>query len=353
MRAYKVPVLILLAIGGLALYKVYFIDSSSPLKPTGRPSQGALPVSVHIAKFEKSDHKLYLSGTAYASEEVQLNPEMSGKLSYLNIPEGKVVSRGSLLAKINDIEFQAQLKKVRSEMELLKIKESRNKKLLDIHSISREEYDNSLNELQVKSAEEELILAQIQKTEIRAPFTGILGFKNTGPGAYVSPSQSLTSIQQIDPIKIEFTIPEKYRSLIQAGQTIQFSVDGSKNLFQARIDITDSKIDIDTRTLKVRAIYSNPAKKILPGAFVKIELNLKDQEKSILIPSQALVPILKAYKVFIVEQGLAKEQIVETGLRSETDVQILSGLKEGDTLITSGILSLKNGMAIQIAKTKE
>jgi membrane fusion protein, multidrug efflux system len=284
---------------------------------------------------------------------VQLIPEMPGKLSYLQIPEGKVVHKGTLLAKINDSELQAQLKKFRSEIELLKIKESRNKKLLQINSISKEEYDNALNELQVKQAEEELVLAQIQKTEIRAPFTGLLGFKTVGPGAYISTSQMICSIQQIDPVKIEFAVPEKYRPLIKPGQLIHFTMDGVSDNFQAKIDIVDTRIDPGTRTLKVRALFPNSNRKLLPGAFVKIELNLQERENSILIPSQALIPVLKGYKVFLSDQGKAKEQMVETGFRTETEVQILKGLQTGDSLIISGIMSLKNGMPIKPAQINE
>ena len=193
-----------------------------------------------------------------------------------------------------------------------------------------------------------MINAQILKTEIRAPFNGLLGFKNIGPGSYVSPSQIIANIQQIDPIKIDFSVPEKYRSMLITGSTIHFTIDGSDEKFEAKINILEPKIDISTRTIKARAICANKQFKIFPGAFVKIEMTLKENENSIMIPTEALIPILKGYKVFVCKDDIAKDPEVITGLRTETEVQILKGINAGDTVITSGIMSLKPGNKIRI-----
>lgn len=348
MSRYKTLIIIVLALTVLGFYKIYFINEPAASIPPSRPGNMVLSVNAILAKTGKTDNKLYISGTAFSFEEVNIMPEIAGKLVLLNIPEGKMVHKGSLLAKINDLELQAQLKKVRAEIELLKIKESRNKRLLEIQSISKEEYETSLNEYQLLQADKELLNAQILKTEIRAPISGILGFKNIGPGSYVTPQQSLTTLQQIDRIKIEFSVPEKYRSMLKPSSPIRFTLEGSKEVFEAKIDIIESKIDINTRTFKARAIYPNKQHKIYPGAFVKIDMVLKENENSIMIPSEALIPILKGYKVFICQEGKAKEIEVETGLRTESEVQITKGLQAGDTVITSGIMSLKPGSTVLI-----
>ncbi len=353
MNRYKTLIIIIIILAGLGVYKFYFLDDASIQKQTTRPGVSMMTVNAFLAKAAKTDNTLFITGTALANEEVNLIPEVAGKLTLLNLKEGKVVSKGELLAKINDLELQAQLKKLKSESELLKDKEIRNKRLLEINSISKDEYETSLNEYRVKRADIELINAQILKTEIRAPFTGMLGFKNIGPGSYVSPGQILASIQQIDPIKIEFSIPEKYNSLIKIGNAIKFKTEGSDHLFEAKIDILEPKIDINTRTIKVRALYPNKQNKILPGAFLKIEMTLHANENSIMIPSEALIPILKGYKVFISKDGFAKDTVVITGMRTESEVQILNGLSTGDTVITSGIMSLKPGTPIKISSLIE
>jgi membrane fusion protein (multidrug efflux system) len=353
MRRYRLLIIILIIIAGLGIYKFYFLNDSNIQKQGGKPPMSILPVTAFLAKSEKTDNKLFITGTAYANEEVNLIPEISGKLTYLNIPEAKVVAKGTLLAKINDVELQAQLKKLKSESSLQQEIAARNKKLLDINSISKEEYETSLNAYNVKQTEIELIRAQILKTEIRAPFSGLLGFKSIGPGSYVSPGQIIANIQQIDPVKIDFSIPEKYKSLLKTGNTIRFTIDGIENAFEAKINIIEPKIDINTRTIKVRALYNNKQQKIFPGAFVKIEMVLKEQESSIMIPSEALIPILKGYKVFVSDNGMAKEVEVETGFRTETEVQIVKGLNPGDTIITSGIMSLKPGSKVNITSIKE
>jgi len=348
MSRYKTLILIISIIIGLGVYKFYFLNDTAIQKQASKPGISTMSVNAFLAKAAKTDNTLYITGTAIANEEVNLIPEVSGKLTLLNIREGKLANKGELLAKINDLELRAQLKKLKSEAELLKDKEIRNKKLLEINSISKDEYETSLNEYRVKLADIELINVQILKTEIRAPFTGILGFKNIGPGSYVSPAQIITSIQQIDPIKIDFSIPEKYKSIIKIGNPIKFKTEGSDNIYEAKIDILEPKIDINTRTIKVRALCANKQNKILPGAFLKIEMTLNESENSIMIPSEALIPILKGYKVFIYKNGFAKDTVVITGLRTESDVQILKGLNSGDTVITSGIMSLKPGTPVKI-----
>jgi membrane fusion protein (multidrug efflux system) len=345
---YRALIIILIIVAGLGIYKFYFLNNTANQKQTIRPGAAAVPVTAFLTKAEKTDNKLFITGTTYANEEVNLIPEVAGKLTMLNIPEGKIVNKGELLAKINDLELQAQLKKLKSESQLLKNKEDRNKKLLEINSISKDEYENSLNDYLINQADIELVNAQISKTEIRAPFTGLLGFKNIGPGSYVSPSQPLVSIQQLDPIKIDFSVPEKYRSMLKTGGTIQFTIEGIDENFEAKIQLIEPKIDIDTRTIRARAICNNKNNKIYPGSFAKIEMTLKENENSIMVPTEALIPILKGYKVFISNNGQARDVEVVTGLRTETNVQILKGLNPGDTVITSGILSLKSGSPIRI-----
>ncbi|MBK8450027.1 MAG: efflux RND transporter periplasmic adaptor subunit [Saprospiraceae bacterium] len=294
--------------------------------------------------------KIYFfsTGTIIANESVQLVPETSGKIMKLNLPEGKNIQKGELLLKINDSELQAQLRKLKTEEFLAIEKESRQKKLFEINSVSKDEYESALNNLQLIRSDQEIIKTQIAKTELRAPFNGRLGFKNVSEGSYVSTAVVVANLHQLDPVKIDFSIPERYAKLVQLGRSIFFKSDVSDKMTEAKIIAIEPVINESTRSLKIRAQCPNKQNMLLAGSFVRIEINLLDQEKSILIPTEALIPILKAYKVFVYKSGKAAEVKVITGLRTETQVQITEGLQEGDTLITSGIMQLKAGSPVKI-----
>lgn len=343
-------IIIITIIALLIILKLLFFSGKEDLKQAGKQGMSKVPLSVQafVVKPEKMENKLFVTGTMLANEEVELIPEISGKVLNIIFEEGSSVEKGQLLLKINDADLQAQLKKLKAQEDFAKEKESRLKQLMDINGISKEEYETSMNTLQSLQADIEFTLAQIAKTEIHAPFSGLVGLRNVSEGAYVSIGTRIAAIQQLDPLKIDFSIPEKYASLIQKGSVIRFSVEGTIGIFEGKIIAIEPKIDVETRTIKIRAVCPNHENKILPGAFAKIEILLKGSENSMMIPTQALIPELKGYKVFISKNGIAEEVQVITGLRTEKLVQVLEGLSPGDTVLTSGIMQLKNGSAIKI-----
>ena len=236
------------------------------------------------------------------------------------------------------------------QFELLKDKEYRQKKLFEKEAISQEEYDDALNQLNVSKAEVDLIKAQIDKTEIRAPFNGIVGLKNVSEGSYITPSTVIASLQNINPIKIDFSIPEKYSGSVRVGDQINFKVVGDEENYNAKVYAIEPKIDPVTRTLKIRAIYSNQAGRILPGSFADVKLILDKIDNALLVPTQAIVPELKGQKVYIYRSGKVAQQNVEMGIRTDEYVQITSGLNPNDTLIISGILQIKPGSDVSISE---
>lgn len=308
-----------------------------------------IQVQASIAKSELIQNNLFATGTVIANEEVQLVMESSGKIVYLNINEGKEVQKGSLICKINNQELQAQMNKLKAEERLAIDKEARNKKLLEMNGISKDEYESSLNALQLIQADIEIIKTQLSKMELHAPFNGILGLKMVSVGAYVTPSTIITSLHQSDPVKIDFSIPERYSKQVKSGMSISFKSESSAKKLEAKIIAIESKIDESTRNLSYRASCPNKQHLLIPGSFVKVEIKMVEPDSSIMIPSEALVPILKGYKVFIYKSGIATELKVQTGLRTETQVQITDGLHSGDTVITSGMMQIKAGSSIQIS----
>ncbi len=326
------------------------LKSDEP-KPGGQGagSAGPLPVKAHITKYETLDNKVLTTGTVLANEEVDLKSEVNGKITKLLFKEGSFVKAGDLLVKINDADLQAQLQSAKSRLELQKDTEYRQKQLLEKEAISQEDYDMTANQLQVNQAEVELIKAQIDKTEIRAPFDGIIGLRNVSEGSFVTNAMVIASLQNINPIKIDFSIPERYSSMVNVGDEISFTITGNNKQYVGKVYAIEPKIDPVTRTLQLRALCSNTGREILPGSFANIQLVLKKIENAILIPSEALIPDIKGQKVFIYRNGKVTPQQVGTGIRNDINVQLTSGISEGDTIITSGMLQLRPGTPVTIS----
>jgi len=308
------------------------------------------PVMAHIVKLEKLSNRVFATGTILANEEVELRSEVSGKITQILFKEGSFVKKGDLLVKINDADLQAQLRRAESKLKLSEEKEFRQEQLHKSNLISQEEYDNTVGELNVNRADYELIKAQVDKTEIRAPFSGVVGLRSVSEGSYVTTSTVIARLQNLNTLKVDFSIPEKYSSVAKVGDELQFNVSGSNTTFKAKIYAIEPKIDPGTRTLQIRAICNANSKELIAGAFANVELNLNEINNAILIPSMSIVPELKGQRVYINKNGVAVSQPVEIGIRESKRVQITSGLSEGDTVITSGILLIKPGSKVTISE---
>jgi membrane fusion protein, multidrug efflux system len=317
---------------------------------TGNKPDMIIPVKAHIVSLETLSNSVFTTGTILANEEVELRSEISGKIVKILFKEGSFVNKGDLLIKINDSDLQAQLRKAESKVKLSQEKESRQKQLRDGNLISQEEYDNTLGELNVNQADYDLIKAQIDKTEIRAPFSGIVGLRSVSEGSYVTTSTIMARLQNLNSIKVDFSIPEKYSMSVETDDELEFKISGSETFFKAKVYAIEPKIDPATRTLKIRAICSSAYKELIPGAFADVELNLKQTDNTMLVSTVAIVPELKGQKVYLYKNGTAVPQNVELGVREETRVQVLSGLSKGDTVITSGILQIRQNAKVKISE---
>ncbi len=342
------PLIIIGTLLGLLIIGKLFIwndKEDDVAQSSSQSSSKALAVATLPVSLNSSDLVVNASGTLSPNEEVELKSEVSGLLIKLNISEGAFVKKGQLIAKIKDDDIKAQLQKVLIEEELAKQIEERQKKLLGIEAISKEEYEIAVNKEKTLKADRQLLEVQLAKTEVKAPFSGRIGLKYISEGAYLTPSTSIVTIVQTNPLKIDFSIPEKYLSKVNVGQDVKFTIDGSKDIFTSRIIAIDPKIDPVLRTIKIRGITQNDQNRLLPGMFVNVKLIL-DREESVMIPSETIIPILEGKKVFVKKNGIVEEVLIETGLRDEKMVQVLSGLTEGDSLITSALMTLKQGMKV-------
>jgi membrane fusion protein (multidrug efflux system) len=323
-------------------------DNSTPQKP-GMMNR-SVPVTAHIVEYEKLSNKVYTTGTILANEEVELRSEIAGKITNIFFKEGAFVNKGDLLIKINDADLQAQLRKADSKVKLIEDREARQKQLVQNQMISQEDYESTLNDLEASKAEYDLIQAEIDKTEIRAPFSGVVGLREVSEGSFVTTTTIITRLQNLSNLKVDFAIPQKYASLVKKGDEVVFRLSAGDSEYKAKVYAIEPKIDPSTRTLKLRAICETNYKDLFPGAFVNVEVKLKENENAILIPTVAIVPELKGQSVYLYKDGTVAPQSVELGLREEKRVQIVSGLEEGDTVITSGILQMRPGANVQITE---
>ena len=340
-------------IGILAFVKnKYFPRENSVTAAVSTPynPNAAIGVSGYLVKSEKLDNKIFATGSIVANEIVDIKPELAGKIIALNFSEGKQVTKGQLLIKLNDADFQAQLKKSRAQLELSQQSEGRLRKLLDIKGVSQDEYDAVVLQINNIKADMEYTQTQIDKTEIKAPFNGVIGLKNVSIGSFINATSQVATIQMLNPVKIDFTIPEKYVNQVKIGETLTFQSDASTQIFYGKVYATENQIDPVTRTLKLRATAPNPNNTLKPGAFVKVNFNLKEIDNALMVPTEAIVPILKGQQIYVSKNGKAQAITVDVGVRTDTKIQILNGAQVGDTVITSGLMGMKPDMGVKFTK---
>ncbi|MDT8308699.1 MAG: efflux RND transporter periplasmic adaptor subunit, partial [Bacteroidales bacterium] len=304
--------------------------------------------SGYVVQPTQMNELIYTTGSLIPDEEVELAFETSGKVVGIYFNEGSRVKKGTLLAKINDKPLQAQLQKLKAQLKLAKDHEFRQRQLLDRDAVSRESYDKVSTELQSIEADIMLVEARIAETEMRAPFDGVVGLRMVSEGAYATTQTKIVQLVKIKPLKVDFSIPERYAGEITTGFPVSFVIDGIANTFTAKVFAVAPKVDMATRTIMVRARYPNRNEELKPGRYASIRVLLSEIENAIAIPSQAVIPEMEGEKVFIYKNGQAKEVRVTLGLRTESHVQILTGLNFGDTVLTTAILQLRHSIPVKL-----
>lgn len=306
-------------------------------------------VDVTIAENQKIEKGVEVNGSILANDYVELRPETNGRITFLQVPEGKFVQAGTIIAKLNDADLQAQLSKAKAQLDLAVINEQRNKQLLAVKGINQSDYDASLQ--QVKSLQADVAYTQslIEKTIVKAPFTGQIGLRQVSVGAFINTTTTIATLQNTHQLKMDFTIPEIYASYVGVGKKVNIvTSDNSANKVSATITAIEPQITTASRNLKIRTSFQG---KVLPGAFAKVYLVENNSKPSIMVPSNVIIPDSKTKQLVIVKNGIAKFVPVETGYRTQTAVEITKGLQVGDTVIVAGMLFVKDGSKLKIGKT--
>lgn len=326
--------------------------------PTTTMSQRRLPININAVVLKKQSltDKIISTGTTIPDEEVDLSFESSGKIVEIHFDEGTHVKKGALLAKINDKPLQAELKKLEAQIPLAKERVFRQGTLLKKDAVSQEAYEQVTTEYDKLMADIELVKARILQTELRAPFDGIIGLRQVSEGAYATPSTVVANLTKISPLKIEFSIPERYAADVSNGTNIIFYMESTSGMvkeYNARVYAVEGKVALETRSLKVRALYPNMDGTILPGRYLSVEIMRQEINDALSVPSEAIIPEMGKNIVYLYRGGEAKSTEIITGLRTESHVQVLDGLHPGDTVITTGVMQLRTGMKVNIDNLKE
>jgi len=297
-------------------------------------------------------NNLEVTGTIEANESVALQSEVSGLVTGIFFKEGTNVTKGTVLVKINDRDIQAQLQEALTKQNLSASNENRAKQLLAKGAISQEEYDASLADLKSLKAQAQLIRAQLAKTSIIAPFSGKIGLRSISVGVYITPTTVIANLLSTNPVKLNFSVPEKYMGQIQLNSSVTFRTDASSQIYTGKVFAIEPGIDAATRTLQIKALAQNKNNELLPGSFAKVSLVLSKVDNAILVPNEAIIPVLKGKTVFISKNGKAKQVEVHSGTRTDANIVITSGLSVGDTVLTTGAMSLKEDAPVKVSVVK-
>jgi membrane fusion protein (multidrug efflux system) len=316
----------------------------------GRRQQGPLVVDGYVVRKSSVSENIEVPGSLLPFEETQIRAEVGGRVVQLNIQEGGHVAKGTLLVKLFDQDLQAQLKKFEVQLQIRVKTQERSAELLKINGISQQDYDLSELDVENLKADIEATRIAISKTEIRAPYAGSLGLRNVSLGSYISPTDIITSLRQVDNLKLEFSVPEKYAKEITKNYQISFRVDGGESDHIAKVIATENSVDQNTRTLRVRALVNATHRELVPGVFAKVNLRLGKDENALLVPSQAIIPAARNKQVILFKGDSASYTIVETGIRDSAFVQVTKGLKEGDTVVITGLMAIRPNAKIKIAR---
>jgi membrane fusion protein (multidrug efflux system) len=317
---------------------------------SGKRKNGPVSVNIMIVKDTAVNNIIDVTGSIDANEKVSLVSQTAGNITGIYFNEGSKVQKGQLLVKVYNQDLEASLAQNQYQVTLAKQIEFRNKVLLQKEAISQEEYDTSLTSLNTLKAAADVIKAQLSRTEIRAPFSGTIGLRNVSPGSYLSPAAPIAQLVNIDPAKLTFSVPERYLSILGVGSKVRFNIESSRENFTGTVYAIEPSIDVNSRTITVRAKAPNPKGALTAGGFAKINLTLDQIPKTILLPTQAVIPDLKSSLVYVYHNGMAITKAVKTDLRTDTKIQIIDGLKPGDSVVISGLIQMRPKVPLKIIK---
>ncbi|MEX2596853.1 MAG: efflux RND transporter periplasmic adaptor subunit [Salibacteraceae bacterium] len=317
--------------------------SSDNGKPADAPAD--LAIDILVAESQPFHLSIETTGEVMAFEEVDLKSAVSGNVMKIAFEEGQRVRKGDLLVKIDDRIWQAQLKGVSSQLKTAKSELNRSLSLLEIEGASQEDVDIAAAKVADLEAQQAQLEVNISLANVTAPFSGVVGFRDFSLGSYLTQGSVITRLSQIDKLKIGFEVPSKYSSQVKSGMKLHAVAENDTG--SAVIYAVDPRINNETRSLGVRAEMTPESGAFKPGSFVRVLLPIVADSNAILLPTEAIVPELNSQSVFLLKNGKAAKSKIDIGQRTAESVQVISGIKVGDTVITSGLVMVREGMNLR------
>jgi len=289
-------------------------------------------------------------GSLRSDESVTVRPEVAGRVIAIGFQEGRPVAKGSTLVKLDPAVNEAEVQQAKANLTLAKSKYERAVDLQKQGFISGQAKDEAENNLRVAEAALALTAARLAKTEIRAPFSGLIGLRSVSIGDYVKEGQDLVNLESVDPLKVDFRLPEIYLKQVQVGQTLQVSLDALPGRsYDGKVFAINPLVDAAGRAIVIRAQVGNADTALRPGMFARVRLVTKDERDALVLPEQALVPQGEDQYVFRVVDGKAARTKVEVGQRRDGRVEIVKGVAAGETIVTAGQLKIRDGVPVAVA----
>ncbi len=359
-----VGILLAVVFGGLAVFQyvlkpMFIAQFVANLKPP------PVTISATKAKLTPWQPTLTTIGTLQATRGVSVSPLVGGRVKSINFKSGQQVTVGTLLVTLDDSIEQAQLKEAQSALKLSELDLQRGLELYQKNNYPKASLDKARAQRDQNEAKVESLRATIKQKKIHAPFTGRLGIRQINLGQYLSPGTAIVPLQALDPIFVNFSLPETDLPKLEVGQTVTLTVDGYPgDDFQGQITSIDAEVNQSTRNILVQATLRNPGSKLLPGMFANVDVLYAAEIKRVTVPQTAISYSLYGDTVFVITSGkpekpggkavmTVQRRSVKVGPRRGDVVAILSGLKAGDTVATSGQIKLRNGARVTINNSVE
>jgi membrane fusion protein (multidrug efflux system) len=295
-------------------------------------------------------NKISLTGTLMAGESAMLSAQTSGLIKSIHFQEGERVAKGQLLVKLDDRQWVAQRQKLEAQLQTAKTNLTRQEELLKIKGISQAEVDNAALQVATIEADQQELEVMIDYALIRAPFSGQVGLRSVSPGAYLQVGAPVARLVQLDPLKLEFNVPERYANQIKKGQSVRFTVAGQDASYEGTVYASEPVINETTRALSIRARVPNRRGELIAGAFAEVNLTLDSIPDALLIPTEAVIPQLDNQIVYQIRDGAIHATTVKPGVRLPRLLQIQEGLSAGDTVMVVGLLQAADGMKVEAGK---
>lgn len=339
-----------LAYGILALLAACHSQTDTKGVKDAKKDTGPPIVDVLVARPSSVSDSVEANGAVVANDYVELHPEVSGRLTALTVAEGQRVAKGTVIARINDADLQAQLTKTNALLQVSQLSVKRLQQLLSIQGVNQADYDLAVSQVKSSQADAAYTKALLAKTVLRAPFAGVLGLRQVSPGAYVTPATVVATLQQDSKLKVDFTLPENYNSLVRPGSVVRVRLDGNPpRRYAATVVAQESQVNQTTRNLTVRALLPVGAQ-ASPGSFARVSVSTGAARRSVLLPTNAILPGDQSDQVVLVKHGRALPINVQTGNRQNDQIAVIKGLNAGDSVVVNGVLFAQAGKPVKVRK---